>query len=91
MHVSNLGKIERGQANPNLATLTRIATALDTTLADLVRAVRPEHVPERDRRITARDLLHALNNQRPTPGLAEQLLSQDPPRPWDHPFEPGPR
>lgn len=57
LHVANLGKIERGLTNPSLTTLARIATALDTTVADVVKDVLPEHVPEPDRQITAADLL----------------------------------
>ena len=64
VHVANLGKIERGLTNPSLATLARIATALDTTLADLVSTVLPEHVPEPDRQITAADLISARAAQR---------------------------
>lgn len=59
VHVANLGKIERGLSNPSLATLARIARALDTSVADLVRDVQPEHVPEPDRQITAADLIRA--------------------------------
>lgn len=63
VHPSNMGKIERGQANPSLDTLTRIATALDTTVADLVRYVTPEHVAPRERRVTAADLIRAREAQ----------------------------
>lgn len=59
VHVANLGKIERGLSNPSLATLARIAYALDCRVADLVQDVRPEHIPEPDRQITAADLIAA--------------------------------
>lgn len=59
IHVANLGKIERGLSNPSLDTLARIATALDTTLAEVVQDVLPEHVPAPDRQVTAADLLAA--------------------------------
>ncbi|MBK0418595.1 helix-turn-helix transcriptional regulator [Leucobacter sp. CSA1] len=59
LHSSNLGKIERGEANPNLDTLTRIATALNTTVSDLTRYVTAEHVAPRERRVTAADLIRA--------------------------------
>lgn len=59
VHVANLGKIERGLSNPSLATLARISYALDCSVADLVQDVRPEHIPEPDRQITAADLLAA--------------------------------
>lgn len=59
VHVANLGKIERGLSNPSLDTLARIAVALNTTLSDVVQDVRPEHIPEPDRQVTAADLLAA--------------------------------
>lgn len=36
LHPSYLGEVERGQKNPTLATLGRIASALDVSLSDLV-------------------------------------------------------
>lgn len=63
MHFSNIGKIERGQANPSLTTLARIATALDTTVAELTRGVTAQHVPKRERLVTVRDLLRAREAQ----------------------------
>lgn len=63
VHVANLGKIERGLSNPSLATLARIARALDTSVAELVKNVRAEHVPEPDRQITAADLIRARAEQ----------------------------
>ncbi len=39
-NLTHLARIESGEANPSLGTLTRIANALDTTVADLVRDVR---------------------------------------------------
>lgn len=59
VHVANLGKIERGLSNPSLATLARIAYALDCQIADVVQDVRAEHIPEPDRQITAADLIAA--------------------------------
>ncbi|WP_051142600.1 helix-turn-helix domain-containing protein [Gryllotalpicola ginsengisoli] len=43
---SNLGKIERGTANPSLATMTRIAVALGVDLGTLLSGVPP--LPEPD-------------------------------------------
>ncbi|MFC5337148.1 helix-turn-helix domain-containing protein [Leucobacter denitrificans] len=39
-NITHLARIERGTANPSLGTLARIADALDTSVADLVRDVR---------------------------------------------------
>ncbi len=63
LDTSNYGRIERGRSNPNLETLTRIATALDTTVSDLTRYITSEHVSPRDRRVTARTLIEARQNQ----------------------------
>ncbi|MBB4071049.1 XRE family transcriptional regulator [Leucobacter sp. OH2974_COT-288] len=57
--VSNFGKIERGEANPSLTTLTRIATALDTTVAELTSEITGDNVPDTDRTLTARDFIAA--------------------------------
>lgn len=63
LHPSNLGKLERGAANPNLDTLTRLAVALETTVSDLTCYVSAEHVSPRDRRVTASDLIRARTAQ----------------------------
>jgi len=39
MHASNVGRIERGAANPSLSTMVRLARALDIDLGDLVRGI----------------------------------------------------
>ena len=66
LHASNLGKLERGDANPNLDTLTRVATALETNVSDLTRYVSADHVSPIDRRVTVSDLIEARDH----PGLA---------------------
>lgn len=45
MNVAHLGRIERGEGNPNLETLVRLAHALDLDVADLVGGIRVEHFP----------------------------------------------
>ncbi|HEY0248712.1 MAG TPA: helix-turn-helix transcriptional regulator [Gryllotalpicola sp.] len=39
MHSSNVGRIERGAANPSLSTMARLAHALGTDLGELLRGV----------------------------------------------------
>ena len=39
IHTTNLARVERGEVNPGLGTLVRIADALGTSVADLVRDV----------------------------------------------------
>lgn len=57
MHVTNLGKIERGQANPSLTTLVRIASVLGVDPADLVREISGDQLPPRLHQLTAADLI----------------------------------
>lgn len=45
MHVSNYGKIERGQANPSLHTIVRIAEVINIDPGALVAGLRGEMVP----------------------------------------------
>lgn len=45
MNVAHLGRIERGDGNPNLETLVRLAEALGVDVAELVRGIRVEHFP----------------------------------------------
>lgn len=45
MNVAHLGRIERGEGNPNLETLVRLAHALDLDVGDLVAGIRIEHFP----------------------------------------------
>lgn len=54
LHVSNLARIEQGTSNPNLDTLVRIAAALDTNVADLVRDIREQHPPRAPQPATIR-------------------------------------
>ncbi|MBT1018088.1 helix-turn-helix transcriptional regulator [Canibacter sp. lx-72] len=61
--ISNYGRIERGKTNPNLETLTRIANALNTTVSDLTKYITSEYTSPKDRRITARHLIEAIEKQ----------------------------
>jgi len=66
MHVTNYGKIERGQANPSLTTLVRIANALAADPADFVRGIARESVPDRQKQMTAADIIrgHSKRDRR---------------------------
>lgn len=49
VHASNLGKIERGLANPSIETIVRLARALDTSvsvLTEYITAPRLSPAPE---------------------------------------------
>lgn len=57
MHWTNWGKIERGQANPSLTTIVRMAGVLDIDPAELVSGLGLAHLPERTHQLTAADLI----------------------------------
>ncbi len=60
LHFTNLGRIERGQANATLDTLLRIAAALNLELSTLVHGLTADMLEERPRRrVTVRDLIQA--------------------------------
>lgn len=59
MHFTNIGKIERGDVSPGLATLVRISAALKTDPGDLVTGITVDQLPGKVRRITVADLLEA--------------------------------
>lgn len=57
MHWTNWGKIERGQANPSLTTIVRMAGVLDLDPAELVTGLGLAQLPERTHQLTAADLI----------------------------------
>lgn len=57
MHVTNLGKIERGQSNPSLTTLVRVAGVLNVDPAELVEGMTLDQVPQPTHQLTAADLI----------------------------------
>ncbi|QAY73631.1 XRE family transcriptional regulator [Agromyces protaetiae] len=63
MHVTNFGKIERGQANPSLTTIVRIAGVLEIDPGTLVRGIKLGDLPPRSHQLTATDLIKARKAQ----------------------------
>lgn len=60
MHVTNYGRIERGEANCELHTIVRIATALDTDPGELMaRLYGREMLPDRSRAYSVADFIAA--------------------------------
>lgn len=57
MHWTNWGKIERGQANPSLTTIVRMAGVLGIDPSELVRGLGLGDLPERAHQLTAADLI----------------------------------
>lgn len=64
MNVAHLGRIERGEGNPNLETLVRLAGALDLDVGDLVMGIRPEHFPPLQPTYSARDFIREREKRR---------------------------
>ena len=60
MHVTNYGRIERGEANSELHTIVRIATALDVDPAILMSGLfGTEMLPDRSRAYSVADFIAA--------------------------------
>ena len=60
MHVTNYGRIERGEANSELHTIVRIATALDVDPAILMAGLfGTEMLPDRSRAYSVADFIAA--------------------------------
>ncbi|MFC4224309.1 helix-turn-helix domain-containing protein [Lysinibacter cavernae] len=64
MHFTSLGKIERGEANPSLVTLVRIAAALNVDPAVLVAGLSESDLPSQSHGVTVADLIRARRNER---------------------------
>lgn len=62
MHVTNLGKIERGQANPRMTTIVRIAGVLDTDPGKLMSGIGLDTLPDVDH-VTVRDVIAELKRR----------------------------
>jgi transcriptional regulator with XRE-family HTH domain len=64
MHVTNYGRIERGEANSELHTIVRIATALDTDPGELMAGLYgSEMLPGRSRAYSVADFIAAQRAQ----------------------------
>lgn len=64
MHVTNYGRIERGEANSELHTIVRLATALDTDPAELLTGLYgAQMVPDRERAYSVADFIAAKRAQ----------------------------
>jgi transcriptional regulator with XRE-family HTH domain len=57
LHFTNLGKIERGQANPSLQTILRIAGALNMNPGRLLDGMTADLLPDRPHTVTAADVV----------------------------------
>ena len=63
MHSSNIGKIERGEANPTLHSLVRIAVTLEIDPGMLVSGLGADSIPEHEHQLTAREFLRARDGR----------------------------
>ncbi|MBW8871072.1 MAG: helix-turn-helix transcriptional regulator [Leifsonia sp.] len=60
MHVTNYGRVERGEANSELHTIVRIATALDVDPGELLAGLYgSEMLPDRTRAYSVADFIAA--------------------------------
>lgn len=60
MHVTNYGRVERGEANSELHTIVRIATALDIDPAKLLEGLfGADMLPDRARAYSVADFIAA--------------------------------
>lgn len=57
MHVTNVGKLERGMANPSLVTIVRLAGALNVDPGSLLAGLTLDQLPARTHRLTAAELI----------------------------------
>jgi transcriptional regulator with XRE-family HTH domain len=67
LHFTNLGKIERGQANPSLHTILRIAGALNMNPGRLLDGMTADMLPDRPHKVTVADLIRAREGSTPPP------------------------
>jgi hypothetical protein len=64
MHVTNYGRVERGEANSELHTIVRLATALDTDPGELLAGLYGDGMlPDRNRAYSVTDFLAARRAQ----------------------------
>lgn len=60
MHVTNYGRVERGEANPEFHTIIRLATALNIDPGDLIQGLRGEGMlPSSEHAYSVTDFLAA--------------------------------
>lgn len=60
MHVTNYGRVERGEANSELHTIVRLATALDADPAELLAGLYGDGMlPDRERAYSVNDFIAA--------------------------------
>ncbi|WP_348788660.1 helix-turn-helix transcriptional regulator [Leifsonia sp. NPDC080035] len=60
MHVTNYGRVERGEANSELHTIVRLATALDTDPSVLLGGLYGDGMlPDRERAYSVSDFIAA--------------------------------
>ncbi|MDR6971448.1 helix-turn-helix transcriptional regulator [Leifsonia shinshuensis] len=64
MHVTNYGRVERGEANSELHTIVRLATALNVDPAELMSGLYgADMLPDRSRAYSVADFIAARRAQ----------------------------
>lgn len=70
MHVTNYGRVERGEANSELHTIVRLATALEVDPSELIGGLAGDDMlPERERAYSVSDFVSA-NRARRSSGMS---------------------
>jgi transcriptional regulator with XRE-family HTH domain len=65
MHVTNYGRVERGEANSELHTIVRLATALDVDPGELVAGLSGDDMlPDREHAFSVSDFIAAKRAQK---------------------------
>ncbi|MEA9983714.1 MULTISPECIES: helix-turn-helix domain-containing protein [Subtercola] len=64
MHVTNVGKVERGQTNPSLSTLVALSGALNAELDGWVAGLTAAMIPGRTHRLSAAEFLREQASRR---------------------------
>lgn len=66
LHMSSYGKIERGEANPSLFTLLRVAAALGIEVSEIVYGIAKFHDPDSVAAPAPRPITGRERRRRPT-------------------------
>jgi transcriptional regulator with XRE-family HTH domain len=74
LDTTTIGKIERGERNPNLHNLIRIATAMGVDPGELVRGMTKDMVPQLEARRSPVDILEERIRERDAKRRAEGEL-----------------
>jgi transcriptional regulator with XRE-family HTH domain len=64
IHATNIGKLERGERNPSLTTVIRLASALEVKPAVLIEDITGDDIPPTSHQRTLKDWLREQKSAR---------------------------